>query len=233
MSDTIFVWDTTSVADGRYIVHVLASDGPSNSADRALTGERESDPIDVDNTPPTIATGDPRARAPRRRLGVRVRDAQSPIQKVEYSIGGGPWQLVYPVDGLADSPDERYEIPLANEADAARIMIRATDVAAERRRRKAATVQMRRFRCPLAVTPVLVTSRTRVHGQRPGRAECRLARAEAADGVEQPLGVAALRSVIDRQLEQPAVARHRLGQRADELLLARIAQHDGHAAGAN
>ncbi len=56
-----------------------------------------------------------------------MHDAQSPIQKVEYSLGGGPWQLVYPVDGLADSPDERYEIPLASEADAARVMIRATD----------------------------------------------------------------------------------------------------------
>jgi len=36
--------------------------------------------------------------------------------------------VVYPVDGLADSPDERYEIPLASEADAARIVIRATDL---------------------------------------------------------------------------------------------------------
>ena len=32
-----------------------------------------------------------------------------------------------PADGLADSPDERYEIPLANEAEAARIIVRATD----------------------------------------------------------------------------------------------------------
>ena len=31
-------------------------------------------------------------------------------------------------DGLADSLDERYEIPLAAPADAARIVIRATDV---------------------------------------------------------------------------------------------------------
>ena len=62
------------------------------------------------------------------RLNVRVHDAQSAIQKVEYSLGGGPWRLVYPVDGLADSPDERYEIPLAADADAGRIVIRATDV---------------------------------------------------------------------------------------------------------
>jgi hypothetical protein len=62
------------------------------------------------------------------RLVVRVRDAQNPIQKVEYSLGGGPWQLVFPADGLADSPEERYEIPLANESDASRIVVRAIDL---------------------------------------------------------------------------------------------------------
>jgi hypothetical protein len=47
---------------------------------------------------------------------------------VEISTAGGPWQLLYPADGLADSPVERYELPLSAEADAARIMIRATDL---------------------------------------------------------------------------------------------------------
>jgi len=126
LSDSIFVWDTTSVPDGRYIVRVLASDSPSNAADRALVGERESDPIEIDNTPPTITTELLR-QGGAVRLGVRVRDARSAIQKVEYSVGGGPWQLIAPLDGLGDSPDERYEIPIANEAEAARVMIRATD----------------------------------------------------------------------------------------------------------
>jgi len=59
---------------------------------------------------------------------VHVRDQQSPIQKVEYSIGGAGWQIIYPVDGLSDSPDETYEIPLPTSGDASRIVIRATDV---------------------------------------------------------------------------------------------------------
>jgi hypothetical protein len=126
LNDAIFVWDTTAVADGRYVVRVVASDALSNAADRALTGERASDPIEVDNSPPAITTEIAR-QGGSARLVVRVRDAQSPIQKVEYSLGGGAWQLIYPSDGLADSPEERYEIPLANETDAARIVIRATD----------------------------------------------------------------------------------------------------------
>jgi len=125
LTDAIFVWDTTTVADGRYIVRLSASDSPSNAEDRKLSGERDSDPITVDNTPPVITTEI--ARGPLR-LIVRVKDAQSPILKVEYSRGGGSWQLVFPADGLADSPEERYEIPLANEAEASRLVIRATDL---------------------------------------------------------------------------------------------------------
>jgi hypothetical protein len=126
ITDEIYVWDTTSAVDGRYIVRVRASDSPSNAPNRALIGERESDPIDVDNTPPTLSTEVVRSGAGLR-LNIRAQDARSPIRKVEASVSGGPWQLLYPVDGLADSPDERYEMPLTNEADVARIVIRATD----------------------------------------------------------------------------------------------------------
>jgi hypothetical protein len=127
LTDSIFVWDTTTVADGRYVIRLTASDSPSNGADRQLDGDRESDPISVDNTPPSITTEIARTAAGAR-LIVRVRDAQNPILKLEYSLGGGAWQLVFPADGLADSPDERYEIPLANESDATRIVVRATDL---------------------------------------------------------------------------------------------------------
>ena len=125
--DQIFVWDTTSVSDGRYLVRVSASDAPSNAADRALTGDRPSELIVVDNTPPAI-TADVNRSGSTIRLLVTVQDALSPIQKLEYSIAGGQWQIAYPTDGLADSPNERYEIPLAGEADAARVVVRATDL---------------------------------------------------------------------------------------------------------
>jgi hypothetical protein len=127
LTESIFVWDTAMVADGRYVVRVIASDEPSNTPDRALAGDRESDPIEVDNTPPAITTELTR-NGNTSKLTVRVHDAQSAIQKVEYSIGGVSWRLIYPVDGLADSPDEQYEIPLATPADAGRVLIRATDV---------------------------------------------------------------------------------------------------------
>jgi hypothetical protein len=91
-----------------------------------LAGERESEIVNIDNTPPALAIE--RRAGPPARLHVHVLDGRSPSQKVEYSLAGGAWQLVYPVDGLADSPDERYEIPLAADADLTRIVIRATDL---------------------------------------------------------------------------------------------------------
>ena len=127
LSAPIYVWDTTAVADGRYVLRVEASDQPSNAAGRALDGSRESEPITVDNTPPAITTEVDRT-AGRVRLVVHARDAHSPIQKLEYSIGGGPWQLVYPTDGVADSLDERYDIVLGTETDLTRVMLRATDL---------------------------------------------------------------------------------------------------------
>jgi hypothetical protein len=124
--DSILVWDTTTVADGRYIVRVSASDAPSNTADRALAGERDSDPITVDNTPPTITLSVSRQGATIHLLAHAV-DATSAIDKLEYSIGGATWRLALPTDGLADSPDEHYDIVVASEADLARLVVRVTD----------------------------------------------------------------------------------------------------------
>jgi hypothetical protein len=126
LSDPIFVWDTTTVSDGRYILQIVASDAPVNTPDRALDGTRESEPVDVDNTPPTITT-EIAGEGASARLIVRAHDAFSAIEKLEYSLAGEPWRLIYPSDGLADSPDERYEIALSAAADASRIVIRATD----------------------------------------------------------------------------------------------------------
>jgi hypothetical protein len=125
--DPLVVWDTTSAVDGRYVIRVRASDHAANAADRALVGDRESDAFAIDNTPPVVTMEVTRSAA-----GVRVvataRDAQSPIQKLEYALAGGGWQLVYPADGLADAPEERFEFTLPADADVSRLIIRATDL---------------------------------------------------------------------------------------------------------
>jgi hypothetical protein len=123
LTDPLFVWDTTSVPDGRYLVRITAIDALSNTPDRVQTGARESDPIDVDNTPPVIAmtiTGT--------RVTVRVTDGHSGVHRVDYSIGGQEWQALRAIDGLADSRDEQFELTLPSAADAGRLVVRAVDV---------------------------------------------------------------------------------------------------------
>lgn len=121
--DPIFVWDTTSVPDGTYIIKVSATDAPSNSPGTALVGELESASVDVDNTPPRIEMH----AATRTTLTFSVRDEHSAIQRVEYSLDGSRWRAVHPKDGIPDSRREEFEVVL-DEAEAGRgVIIRATD----------------------------------------------------------------------------------------------------------
>lgn len=125
--DPIFVWDTTSVPDGTYFVKIAASDAPSNSPGAALVGELESVSFDIDNTPPRIEVQAPVRAGGRTTIGFAVLDAQSPVQRVEYSLDASRWRVVYPKDGIPDSRREEFEVTL-DEGEASRaVIIRATD----------------------------------------------------------------------------------------------------------
>jgi hypothetical protein len=123
--DPIFVWDTTSVPDGTYVVKVAASDAPANSPGTALTGEAESTSFDIDNTPPHVEF--PGAKPGARTIGFVVRDDHSPIQRVEYSLDASRWRVVYPKDGIPDSRREEFEVVLEAGETSRSVIIRATD----------------------------------------------------------------------------------------------------------
>jgi hypothetical protein len=127
LTDPIFVWDTTSVPDGTYFVKVSASDALSNSPGAALVGELESVSFDIDNTAPRIELQPATRTGARTTITFTVRDDQSSVQRVEYSLDASRWRLAYPKDGIADSRREDFEVRL-DEGEAARsVIIRATD----------------------------------------------------------------------------------------------------------
>ena len=127
LTDPIFVWDTTSVPDGTYFIKVVASDAPSNSPATALVGELESVSFDIDNTAPRIDV-QPAARAgARTTINFVVRDDQSSVQRVEYSLDASRWRVVFPKDGIADSRREEFEVTLDESESARSVIIRATD----------------------------------------------------------------------------------------------------------
>jgi hypothetical protein len=127
VAENIIVWDTTTVPNGTYFVRVIASDAPSNSAVTALTGELDSAAFDIDNTPPTFAAATSRVDGNRTIVTLDVKDEQSAIQRVEYSVDGEVWNAVFPVDGIADSRSEHYEIAIEGRIPTRGITIRAMD----------------------------------------------------------------------------------------------------------
>jgi hypothetical protein len=127
LTDPIFVWDTTSVPDGTYFVKVSASDALSNSPGAALVGELESVSFDIDNTAPRIELQPATRAGARTTITFTVRDDQSPVQRVEYSLDASRWRLAYPKDGIADSRREDFEVRLEENESARSVIIRATD----------------------------------------------------------------------------------------------------------
>ena len=112
------MWDTTSVPDGTYFVKVAASDAPSNSpGPRSSASSRAS--ASTSTTPRRASKcSRPRAAGASTTITFAVRDEQSPVQRVEYSLDASRWRVVYPKDGIPDSRREEFEVTL-DESEAA------------------------------------------------------------------------------------------------------------------
>ncbi|MDQ3181133.1 MAG: hypothetical protein M3Q33_11500 [Acidobacteriota bacterium] len=113
--DNFFTIDGAALADGRYIFKITAKDSISNPNGLSLSGGRISEPVDIDNTQPTVsAVGTPQIVGDKGRVAFEATDSASFLNRAEYSVNGGEWQTVFADDGISDSPKELYtlEIPL-------------------------------------------------------------------------------------------------------------------------
>jgi sugar lactone lactonase YvrE len=128
LTDSILVWDTTTVPNGTYFVKVVASDSPSNAQDTAMTGEMDSVAFDIDNDAPAVLGLTARNDAGRVLVSFEVRDDHSPVQRVEYSLDGQTWQPLFPKDGIADSRREQYELSVQGTIGARGLSLRVVDV---------------------------------------------------------------------------------------------------------
>jgi hypothetical protein len=113
LRDNFFTVDGAALADGRYIFRVVATDAPDNPGGQALSGERTSEPVDVDNTPPVVrAIGEAQVTNDRVRVIFEVEDVMGMVRRADASFDGTVWRSAYPDDGIADSPRERYTLDL-------------------------------------------------------------------------------------------------------------------------
>jgi hypothetical protein len=115
--ENFFTVDSLALTDGRYVFRIVAKDSPSNTGNESLSGERISEPVQIDNNAPTVtAVGTPQITGTTGRVVFDATDTGSFIKRAEYSINGGDWQTVYPEDGISDSPRERYVLDVSMPA---------------------------------------------------------------------------------------------------------------------
>ncbi len=123
---TLFTWDTTSIPDGSYLLRVTASDTVTNPANQSLNGQRETEPFVVDNSAPTISIRRTSTTDGIAEFSVQAMDDLSPIDTVEYTIDAERWHVIYPTDGISDSPTETFRVVVPAD-QATHLVIRAMD----------------------------------------------------------------------------------------------------------
>lgn len=108
VEDDFYSWDSTAMPDGVYRIRIIVSDAGANPPGKGFTGQRESSPFEVDNTPPVVSDLKARLNGRSAEISVAVTDSFSVVGETAYSIDAGDWTLVVPEDGIADSTREAY-----------------------------------------------------------------------------------------------------------------------------
>src|SRR5829696_1097877 len=110
LRDNFYTIDGATLADGRYVIKVVASDAPDNPPGQKLTGERLSEPVDIDNTPPEVKLMSQPQTRDSGRVVFAVDDATGKVKKADASLDSAAWIPVFPDDGIADSGHEVYTV---------------------------------------------------------------------------------------------------------------------------
>ncbi len=110
LTQPYYTIDGNRLPDGDYLFKVVASDAPGNPSGLALTDDEATDAVEIDNTPPVLKVGGPSITGQTAEVTFDVIDATSRIVRGEYSVDGAAWQLIFPVDGIADSAHEIFKV---------------------------------------------------------------------------------------------------------------------------
>jgi hypothetical protein len=106
LQDHYYSFDTTAFPDGEYVMRISASDAPGNTPQNALTSSMESDPFTIDNTPPEILDVTEAGGF----VKFTAKDALTWVAKAEYSVDGGEWITLDPVNKVTDSQRLEYQV---------------------------------------------------------------------------------------------------------------------------
>lgn len=124
LTKTSYSWETDSIPDGWYRLKVVASDEEANPVGDALTDEKVSDLVKVDNRRPDV-TGLKFADGI---LTGQAHDNLSLIAALEYSVDGDDWKSFAPTSGIFDNQTEAFAVKIPDlKPGGHTIAVRATD----------------------------------------------------------------------------------------------------------
>ncbi len=111
-SGNVYSWDSELIPDGRYVIKLEASDGPSNPPARVLSSEKISREFVVDNSGPDVNGFQVQVENGKTTITFSARDNWSNIKRVDYGVNADQWNLLYPIDGICDSRSEKFKLML-------------------------------------------------------------------------------------------------------------------------
>jgi sugar lactone lactonase YvrE len=120
--------DPTTLADGKYVARLVASDEESNAPSVARKSELLSAPFWVDNTPPDIEVVKQTVTGTSAEVQFSAEDSTSPLRAAESSLDGQDWHDVLSDDGVIDSRKETFTLKLTHLTPGEHILaLRASD----------------------------------------------------------------------------------------------------------
>ncbi len=107
--DSYASFDVTRIPDGGYTLRVVASDAPSHPIGASLTGYKDSEHVLLDTTPPVLSPLEATLTGSAIHVVFDAQARLATIARAYYSVDGGAWQYMEPVNRLSDSLHEHYD----------------------------------------------------------------------------------------------------------------------------
>ena len=127
-TETIYAFDTLAFPDGTYFLRLTASDSPANPLGLELKTDKTSPPLVIDNSLPVIKGFTAVRTGASLDIAFQAEDAFSYIEEAKVLVRPGEWQVIFPVDGIADSRSESFKVSLKLPAGAEnQIAVRVRD----------------------------------------------------------------------------------------------------------
>ncbi len=125
---TTYTIDPATLADGKYVARLVASDEESNPPNMARKTELLSAPFWVDNVPPDVEVVKQTVTGSSAEVQFSADDSMSPLRSAETSLDGKEWHDIISDDGIVDSRKETFTVTLPSLTPGEHVLIlRASD----------------------------------------------------------------------------------------------------------